>query len=200
MKKSVYSRPSKPKTLFVHRRERVPETAPFHAPQVIQVDRGTECHVTPLVVAERMVSYLDPVIGAPVLEPQAGTGNLVEALLIAGYECQNILAIEQNYTLCKQIESRFSGAILPIQKCFLDYSATAGSRFPRIITNPPFRNVRQHMKAAINLLDRCAFDSAVLVGLMPVTYDHELAETVEMLPPDTFASTTVYTKIIRIEL
>lgn len=202
MKKSVYSRPGKPKTMFVHRRERVPTTAPFDAPQILQVDRGTECHVTPLPVGSRMVDYLGSPVEAPILEPQAGTGNLVNALLNAGYASQHILAIERNFTLCKHIESRFNGSIKTIQQCFLEYSNEVEKKitFPRIITNPPFKFVRHHMKAAINLLEKGAFESAVLVGLVPITYEHELAETMEVLPPDTFPSTTVNTKIIRIEL
>jgi hypothetical protein len=104
-----------------------------------------------------------------------------------------------NYTLCKQIEKRFNGAVSTLQTCFLEYSATPTIKpqFPRIVMNPPFRNVKHHMKAAITLLDKCSFTSAVLVALVPVTYEHGLAETLEILPHDTFASTTVHTKIIR---
>ncbi len=59
--------------------------APLQPVEVIAVDSATECHVTPMDVAARMVSYLGPVGDYPTLEPQAGTGNLIRALYDAGY-------------------------------------------------------------------------------------------------------------------
>ena len=78
MKQSVYSRPNKPKRAYTDRLERVPERVP-DLPSLVEVDTATECHVTPADVAARMVDYLGAVQGV-VLEPSAGTGNLLNAL------------------------------------------------------------------------------------------------------------------------
>ncbi|WP_298966662.1 hypothetical protein [uncultured Roseibium sp.] len=65
--------------------------------------------------------------------------------------------------------------------------------------NPPFSQVRKHIKAALSLLGRNGHDEpAVLVALVPITYEHEDAETLETLPEDTFSTCTIRTKIIRI--
>jgi hypothetical protein len=42
-------------------------------------------------------------------------------------------------------------------------------------------------------------EPATLVALVPITFQHDDAETLETLPPDTFATAKVHTKIIRIE-
>ncbi len=64
--------------------------------------------------------------------------------------------------------------------------------------NPPFKQIRQHMKAALSLLGKAGHDKAVLVALVPITYQHEDAETMEELSRDTFSTAQVSTKIIRI--
>ena len=58
MKPFVYKRPNKPNRLEVKRRLGVPERALTELPEVLAVDRATECHVTPPLVAELMVSEL----------------------------------------------------------------------------------------------------------------------------------------------
>lgn len=71
--------------------------------------------------------------------------------------------------------------------------------YPRIIMNPPFSEVRKHIAAALTLLGRGGHEAhAVLVALVPTTFVHPNAETLEILPTDTFATAKVHTKIIRI--
>jgi hypothetical protein len=41
-------------------------------------------------------------------------------------------------------------------------------------------------------------EPATLVALVPVTFSHDEAETLETLPSDTFATAKVFTKIIRV--
>ncbi|MBL4656965.1 MAG: hypothetical protein JKX73_03120 [Flavobacteriales bacterium] len=65
--------------------------------------------------------------------------------------------------------------------------------------NPPFKKVRQHIKAALSLLGNGGHDCAVLIALVPITYQHEDMETLEELPRDTFSTAQVSTKIIRFE-
>ena len=89
-----------------------------------------------------------------------------------------------------------------LHRCFLDYADEARGKveYPRVIMNPPFRDVRKHIAAALSLLGRGGHDApATLVALVPVTFDHPEAEHLETLPPDTFSTAQVHTKIIRIQ-
>ncbi|CTQ47615.1 hypothetical protein LAL4801_06077 [Roseibium aggregatum] len=66
--------------------------------------------------------------------------------------------------------------------------------------NPPFSQVRKHMKAARSLLGRNGHQGpSTLVALVPITFEHEGAETMDILPEDTFSTCRVRTKIVRIE-
>lgn len=172
-------------------------------PDVVEVDRLSECHVTPPGVAARMVDYLGPVGDYLTLEPSAGTGNLIAALYGSGHSRYELTAIERHPTLCGEIRSRFKGSqqIDPIQQCFLEYAEDARGKieFPRIIMNPPFRDVRKHMTAALSLLGYGGHDCATLVALVPITYQHDEAETLEELDNETFPTAKVHTKIIGVE-
>lgn len=204
MNRSLYTRPNKPASMPVRRRRaQGPELAPVEVPEVIAVDRATECHVTPSSVAARMVDYLGPVGDYLTLEPQAGTGNLVQALLAAGYSPGGLVAVERHTALCSAIRARFTDgrSISLMNRCFLEYAQeTAGKiEYPRIVMNPPFRAVKKHMDAALSLLGSGGHAEACLVALVPTTYEHEDARTIEVLDRDTFANAKVMTKIIKIE-
>jgi len=189
--------------MAVTRRGGAPEMVLPELPEIITVDKCTECHVTPLEVARRMVSYLGGTGDYLTLEPSAGTGNLLQALYDSGHSSCELVAIERHINLCEQIRKRFKDKqyIDPLCECFLEYAKRARGKieYPRIIMNPPFKLVKQHMKAAINLLGAGGHDSAVLVALVPITYNHDDGETMEELPRDTFSAAKVSTKIIRIE-
>lgn len=194
-RRSIYTRPDKPLTIPVRRRT---EPAPMEVrelPEVIAVDRATECHVTPDDVAARMVDHLGPQGDYLTLEPSAGTGQLARALLAAGHSKYELCMIERHNTLAAGLHQ-----LGPTQnRCFLEYAEEARGKieFPRIIMNPPFREVRKHIAAALSLLGRGGHDVATLVALVPVTYQHDDAEHLEDLPPDTFSTARVFTKLIR---
>lgn len=202
MDKSVYSRPNKPRSIPVQDRTGAPAMALAELPQAIEIDSATECHVTPPDVAARMVDYLGPVGDFLTLEPSAGSGNILAALFESGHSVNETVAIERHHGLCKAIRLRFKEEryIDPMQLCFLEYAQEWGSagQYPRIIMNPPFKQVRQHMAAALTLLGRSGHsDPAVLVALVPITYRHEDMELLEELPRDTFSSCEVSTQLIR---
>ena len=44
---SIYSRPNKPLTIPVRRRGEVAPLEKLEAPEIVMVDKATECHVTP---------------------------------------------------------------------------------------------------------------------------------------------------------
>lgn len=199
MDRSLYARPNKPRTLTVRKRGGVPPVAPLVTPAFVTVDAVTECHVTPPPVAARMVDYLCPEENSTVLEPEGGTGNLVAALIDSGYSFADVVIVERHNSLCRCIRERFNGhrSLTIVQDCFLSYAESQRdtARFSRVLMNPPFRHVKKHMDAAISLL---AERDAVLVALVPVTYDHPDAELCEVLERGTFHTANVTTKIIKI--
>lgn len=205
MNKSVYRRPNKQKTLVVKdRRSAAALPALDVIPPPLEVDAFSECHVTPPEVAGRMVSYLGEVGDFLTLEPEAGTGNILEALLNSGHSVNETVAIERHIGLCHAIEKRFKDEqyIQPISSCFLEYAEGAAGRieYPRIIMNPPFRKTKKHIEAALSLLGRGGHNlPAALVALVPITFKHDEAETLEILPNTTFPTAKVNTKIIKIE-
>lgn len=196
---AIYTRPNKPLVLPVTRRARFDEPAKANLPAPVVVDRATECHVTPQDVARRMVDHLGAQGDFLTLEPSAGTGQLVRALLASGHSPRELVMIERHIGLANGLHS-FGAPV--INRCFLEYAAEVRGKveFPRIVMNPPFSDVRKHVAAALALLGRHGHDCpAVLVALVPITYRHDDAETLEELPSDTFATARVYTKIVRIE-
>jgi len=202
VKASLYSRPDKPRRIAIKKRTGAPEMALPELSEIVAVDSATQCHVTPLDVAGRMVGYLGPVGDFLTLEPEAGTGNIMHALYASGHSVNELVAIERHHSLCNVIRQRFKGPqyLNPIQSCFLEYAEEASGKieYPRIIMNPPFRQIKKHMKAALSLLGRGGHDAATLVALVPVTYDHTEAETMETLGVDVFPNAKVTTKVIRI--
>ncbi|MCZ4283100.1 class I SAM-dependent methyltransferase [Kiloniella laminariae] len=197
MHKSLYSRPAKPRTMLVPLTRGAPEKVLLQIPEILAVDRATECHVTPDFIGEKMVDYLDAEANHSVLEPEAGTGNLVAALIAGGIEPCKITAIERHCGLFENLSQRFGkwpGVDL-VNDCFLEYAGATQSEFDRIIMNPPFREARKHISCALRLLK----PGGVLVALVPVTFTNDRAELLEDLPSDAFQNVKVYTKLIRFE-
>lgn len=198
MDRSVYTRPNKPLSIPVKSRGWHRQIKPVEVVEPVIVDAATECHVTPLDVARRMVEYLGPQGDYLTLEPQAGTGQLVKALFEAGHSKHELLMIERHIKLANNLH----GLGTVKNTCFLEYAVEAKGKieFPRIVMNPPFREVRKHMSAAISLMGKGGHqEPARLIALVPITYQHDEAEELEILPNDTFSTAKVNTKIIKIE-
>lgn len=194
---SIYSRPAKPMFIPVQRRERFGQPSPVSIAEPVTVDKATECHVTPDDVARRMVAYLGEQGDFLTLEPSAGTGQLSKALLASGHSRYELVQIERHIGLAARL-NRYGSVI---NRCFLDWAAEVRGKveFPRVIMNPPFSDVRKHVAAALSLMGRGGhLERPTLVALVPITFQHGDAEHLETLPPDTFATAKVNTKIIRI--
>ena len=179
---NCYKRPGG-EARFIHQKRRtVDDMVKKETPKQIIVHAGTECHVTPPDVAERMAEYLGHV--GHLLEPSAGTGNLI---LSAGHN--KITAIELNYELGKIIKDRTN--VNTIQADFLEWE---GGNFDGVLMNPPFSKVKKHVLRAFNML----VDGGSLVALVPITFDETVigGEVLEVLPIDTFAACKVNTKTI----
>lgn len=197
MNRDCYTMPNRPRPVTVRRRSDFAAPKAADVPEIVTVDKATECHVTPMDVAARMVGYLGRRGDFLTLEPSAGTGNLSRALLDAGHSRYELCQIERHVKLAAGLHQ--FGPV--INRCFLEYAEEVRGKvqFPRIIMNPPFRHVRQHIAAAKSLMGRNGHDCpAVLVALVPVTFEDPAAELLEILGPDTFALAKVNTKIIRI--
>lgn len=194
---SIYRRPNKPMRIPVKSRDDAAPLEKIESRPLVAVDKFTECHVTPDDVARRMVQYLGPVGDYLTLEPSAGTGQLVRALLASGHSQYELTMVERHNGLAAELYRL--GPV--INRCFLEYAEEFAGRaqFPRVLMNPPFSAVRKHVAAALSLLGRGGHqEPATLVALVPVTFEHAEAEHMETLPPDTFSTARVNTKIIRI--
>ena len=192
MKPAVYKMPRRPMPITVKRRVDFDKIEAAAVPEIVTVDKFTECHVTPPEVATRMAIYLGNGGDYLTLEPSAGTGNLTRALLSAGYSARYIVQVERHWKLAQSLP-------MPdhvVNQCFLEYAAEVAGKaqFARVIMNPPFSDVRKHVAAAKGLLA----DGGTLVALVPVTFQSDGMETLEHLADDTFSTAKVRTKIIRI--
>jgi phospholipid N-methyltransferase len=193
MNPQVYRRPNKPAELAVKVRggmipplTELPVTVP-------EVHNDTECHVTPEVYGDVMVSVLGDISGKRICEPEAGTGMLVHCLLKAGVMPVNIVAVELNTTLFQTLENRFHGQAVTLKnECFFGYAESC-EMFDSVVMNPPFRQVNRHIDAAIKVLRT----EGILVALVPITFNRSGFDLVETLPGDVFAATKVNTKIVR---
>jgi len=194
MNPSLYTRPDKPLRMTVKRRTEPAARKAVEIKAPLVVDKFTECHVTPPAICDRMVNYLTAEKLAAILEPSAGTGNLCKALMRAGFDENQITAVERHNTLAASLPCGL-GAIY--NACFLTWAESriaGGVTYDAVIMNPPFRAVKKHIAAAVDLLA----DGGTLIALVPITFKHERAETIEELPVDTFSTCRVYTKIIEI--
>jgi phospholipid N-methyltransferase len=193
MDKSLYQRPDKPKTIPVNQRARDFALGTIEPPKLLAVHASTECHVTPPKIGVNMADYLDLQKGKSLLEPQCGTGNLIQAAL--DYESDLIVTgVEKNVDIYRACQQRFKDKnISLVNECFFEFSKNCQTRFDYILTNPPFKNVKAHIESTLTLLA----PDGVLVALVPITFNHRDAEELETLARGDFNCSNVLTKLIR---
>ena len=136
-----------------------------------------------------MVELAEIQPGMCVLEPSAGTGNIVRAVLDS--VDTEVLAYEINSGLCSQLSRMFPSYKLQARcRDFLAVTDFQG-QYERVLMNPPFSNGQDiaHIKHALTflrpggrLVALCANGPRQQAELRP------LATTWEELPGDTFAS------------
>jgi len=186
----------------IPRRSDAPERIDFAAQaEPISIDKASECHVTPPHIAALMADQFDAPGDKQTLEPSAGTGSLARAMIEAGQSELELTIVERHIGLARGLASQFKDAG-HVNRCFLEYAEEACGKvqFRQIIMNPPFSKVKAHMRAALSLLGSNGHGTpGELVALVPITYEHPDAYTVQELGPDTFATAKVRTKIIKIE-
>lgn len=106
---------------------------------------------TPVSLASRMICKIK---GHPVkvLEPSAGKGDLIEALLSSHtrrFSADDIFAIESDPELQATLRGK---SFKLIDSDFLAYSGP--DKFDLIIANPPFENGEQHLLKALDIMYR----------------------------------------------
>ena len=116
---------------------------------------------TPPDLAALMAEYLKPHPLDRVLEPSAGTGSLIDAVIEFG-EVEQIHAIEISHALSENLRAKYHSAVCHTSN--LDFLKIEPHRsYDKIIMNPPFRNGEDinHTKHALSFLR----PSGRLVGL-----------------------------------
>jgi protein-L-isoaspartate O-methyltransferase len=177
------------------REQEARKTAPFEALKAalktgIRVVSVPQLFPTPPELAKRMVELAGIGPKDRVLEPSAGTGNLLHAIVEAEATAR-IRAVEFNPTLCATLPSHLleGGEVLCAD--FLSCTVEQLGRFDKIVMNPPFTNGADvdHVKHALSFLEPggvlvalCANGPRQQAALRP------LATTWEDLPDGTFAS------------
>lgn len=153
---------------------------------------------TPAAVAERAVELADLFAGCKLLEPSAGTGNLIEAAVGAGVFRSDVTACEINPTLAAGLKDK-AGRVVPGD--FFERNGDLGT-FDRVLMNPPFDHGSdiQHVRHALKFLDEGGRLVAI-VAAGPRQREAFAEYEWHDLPEDAFASqgTGVRTAIVVID-
>ena len=153
----------------------------------IKVVSAPKLFPTPPDIAERMVELAEIEPDHRVLEPSAGTGNILRAI----GNGPDKVAVEINHNLFMQLAYHFPiSGILVIEGDFLQQDGNLGT-FDRIVMNPPFTNgedikhiqhARTMLKPGGRLVALCANGSRQRTAFM------DEAEHWEDLPTGSFSA------------
>ncbi|MCT4709199.1 class I SAM-dependent methyltransferase [Enterobacteriaceae bacterium H11S18] len=164
---------------------------------VVEVHASTQLFVSPEPVSARLVSLAGVTNDDVILEPSAGTGAILRAILATAPDAQ-CDAVELNAVLWQHLRKAFE--TVAVTGCdFLHYMPE--KRYSKIIMNPPFRNGLdiKHIQHALGLLKPGGVLTAVcLGGPRQEKAFRDSADVWEPLPRGTFAYTDVSTVIVRI--
>jgi predicted RNA methylase len=175
-----------------------PAAAPFDALREtlknggVQVVSAPQLFVTPPELAERVAELADIRLGERVLEPSAGTGNLLRAINAGPGRNAIVTAIEINHELCKVLRQSVPDATV-IQADFLECN-NLGS-FDKVVMNPPFANAAdiEHVRHAFSmvrpgglLVAICANGPRQQAAFAALIEEH--GGSYDALPPGSFAS------------
>lgn len=199
--------PRAPRPVPTYTPRPIEEPTPFDAMREslkagVQVVSTPQLFPTPPELAQRMVEYAKIQEGESILEPSAGTGNLIRAIKDTGIFGVNVLAIEISATLCGVLRTVYpvtngdtwnGSAVEVMQADFLNMPEL-NAKFDVILMNPPFENAAdikhiQHARSMLapggRLVAICANGSRQAAALQ------DEADTWEELEAGTFAGTQV---------
>jgi phospholipid N-methyltransferase len=122
----------------------------------VKIVSAPQLFPTPPDLAARMVALAEIEDGHRILEPEAGTGNIVVELqkIAATLRDVRIEAVEINLSIASALASRCKG-IPVIPGDFLEKTLfELGGRFDRVVMNPPFQNGDdiKHIQHAASML------------------------------------------------
>jgi protein-L-isoaspartate O-methyltransferase len=183
------------------------EAAPFEAVKQalkagVQVVAAPQLFSTPPALAARMVELAGIEPGDHVLEPSAGTGNILRAL--RGLVAEMPLAIEIDVRLADALRLQGNADVIACDFLQLEEPEDASTKFRRVLMNPPFGKGQdcQHIRHALKFLKPggrlvaiCADGPRQQAELRP------LATTWEELPDGTFRDqgTNVRTVLLTVQ-
>lgn len=155
---------------------------------------------TPPDVAAQVVALADVQSGQRVLEPSAGTGNLLAAIGKSRTDCKAV-AVELNSYLADSLRTRFLVNVEVRCADFLSCNGDLGT-FQRVVMNPPFDHGSdiRHVEHALTMLR----DGGRLVAIVANgPQQHERLEPMATawidLPAKTFEGTGVHAAIVVID-
>lgn len=152
----------------------------------VQIAAVPQLFETPDALAARMVDLAEIEPGQSILEPSAGRGAILRAILNNIAVGVDISAIEINAQLVQYLKSTFANINIA-QGDFL--STCTAHKFDRIIMNPPFGGAQdiKHIQHAATLLKPNGRLVALCAsGARQVLAFKEWATTWELLPAGTF--------------
>lgn len=204
--------PAEPRPVWVPR-DKGPEAEKFEGMKEslragVQVVSANQLFPTPPAIARRLVELAEMYDGAKVLEPSAGTGNLLRALYDGPAIPGAVCALELNQGLWRQLQSGFGPKVDCLCGDFLECSpgsfdigrppqspAKAAEllglgKYDRVIMNPPFENGDdiKHILHATKFLKSDGLIAAICAnGPRQQTQLRPLASTWMDLEPGAFA-------------
>jgi protein-L-isoaspartate O-methyltransferase len=195
--------PPEPRTLPAPKVAKESGSRPFDALKSalnagVRVVSAPQLFPTPPELAARMAKLANLGWHDRVLEPSAGTGNLINAIVDAEPTAK-IYAVEINRALCDALPSNLLADGEALCADFLTCTVEQLGRFNKILTNPPFANGVDvaHIKHALHFLERdgvlvalCANGPRQQAELRPLT------ETWEELPDGTFADQGTNVRVV----
>lgn len=128
----------------------------------VKVVSAPQLFPTPPDVVRKMIAQAGGVLaGRSVLEPSAGTGNIVRAIIShCGADCVRVTAVELNHALVEGLETIRKKTLYAnesnfriVQGDFLECNGDLG-KFDVVLMNPPFENGAdiKHIKHALTFL------------------------------------------------
>lgn len=128
-------------------------------------ERAQSQFQTPMWLAKKMASWCWR--GARVLEPCAGGGNLVAALLEVGHQVHNLVAIEKDPGYALKLVGRFPRLSVT---CADFLTIPAAPRIDVVLMNPPYEG-NQMMHFALKALET----AREVILLAPVSIEYSIA-------------------------
>jgi len=163
------------------------DAARGRGPVQVTVTHAPQFYPTPHTIARVMVERLGLEPGARVLEPSAGSGNLVQAIFSVCPSAE-VCAVEINYQLSASLE-RFDHCYR-VTADFLETMPEDFKPFDAVVMNPPFSKGSDiaHILHALGFLKPGGLLVALCAGgLRQREKLQPIAESWEDLPPGTFA-------------